>query len=267
MVGFDLESTGTNPAQDRIVTATVVYTIPGTRPRSVNWLIDPDIDVPDEAAEVHGWTTTRLRDQLAGCQAAKIVNGIQRDLPRTAALAEIRDHLAAVIAKQVPLVAMNAAYDLTMLEAELRRHDQRNLAAVVGGGINGIVDPAVLDKAYDAFRRVKGGCKGGKHKCGGCGAENKTLTGLAAHYGVVLAAAHSSDADALCAVRLAARFARLWPDIARLKLSTLHDRQVAWRAEQCNSLRAYFDRIGQEHDGVCPEWPVHRQCTVTKAVA
>jgi DNA polymerase-3 subunit epsilon len=42
---------------------------------------------------------------------------------------------------------------------------------------------------------------------------------------------------------------------------------VTWRREQADSLRAYFDKNGIEHDGVDPGWPVHTSLQQLAGVA
>lgn len=261
MVGYDLEATGINVFEDRIVTAAIVHHTPGQRPRTITWVINPGIDIPTEASDVHGWTNDRLTQFLNGAQAARLHNGRTEPLTREGALFEIAAQVATAIHAEAPLIAANASYDLSLLEAELVRHGIDTIASRPSG-IRGVVDPMVLEKQYDPYRKVnrEGGCKGGKTACGGCGATNKTLTGLAAHYKVLLAGAHDASADAIAALRLVPRLVAAWPEIGRLRLPTLHEHQVTWRREQMKGLRQYFDKVGTEHDGCCGEWPVHSEC-------
>lgn len=259
MVALDTETTGTDVHTDRIVTAAIVHIRPGERPRTITWIIDPGIDIPAEAAEVHGWTNDRLRERLAGAQAIRIHNGREERLTRDGALFEIAAQAATAMHTEAALVLANAAYDLSLLEAELVRHDIDTLSSRPDG-IRGVVDPMVIEKQYDPYRKVKGGCRGGKTPCGGCGAENKTLTGLCLHYKVRHTGAHDASADALAAVRLIPRLVDAWPQIGAWKLSTLHNHQVTWRRDQMDGLRSYFDKIREPHDGCCGSWPLHGQC-------
>lgn len=257
-IGYDLETTGVNVAADRIVTAAVVHHAPGHRPTTLSWLIDPAVDIPVEASDVHGWTADRIAAALQG-REARYTNhkGAHIFMTRGDALESIAGQVAGAMARGTAVIAANAAFDLTLLDAELRRHRLKPLPDRVKGGLAGVVDPMVVEKARDPYRKVKGGCR-----CG-CGATDKTLTGLCLHHKVVLAGAHDAGADALAALRLAIRVVQAWPDVARLRLSTLHEHQVGWRAEQMSSLRAYFDRTGVEHDGCCGEWPLHSACLRT----
>lgn len=262
LVAFDVESTGTEVFGDRIITAAIVHTAPNERPRTLTWVIDPQIEVPAEAAAVHGWTRDRIRTHIGdpASHAARTTNGHTSPLPSAdQAFYEIAGQIALAMSQGVPVVAANAAFDLTMLEAENTRHGVDTLAArLAPGGVRGVVDPMILDKQRDPYRKVKGGCR-----CG-CGATDKTLTGLCKHYGVLLAGAHDASADALAALRLAVRLAGEWPEIARWKLDTLHKHQIEWRRDQMKSLRAYFDRNGTEHDGCCGEWPLHTSCAPSR---
>jgi DNA polymerase-3 subunit epsilon len=262
MTGLDTETTGTSPHNDNIVTAAVVHVVPGEPTRSIQWLIHPGHEIPAEAAEVHGWSTERLEATLDGAEACRIVDEQRAPLTREAALFEVAAQVATTISAGRPLIAANAAFDLTLLESELVRAGIDTISSRPMG-IRGVVDPMVIEKQYDPFRKVKGGCRGGKYACGGCGVEDKKLGSLCTHYQVRLDEAHDATADALAALRLAWRLAHVWPEIGRLRLETLHAHQVGWRREQMDSLRRYFERSGIEHDGCDPSWPLLRQVVET----
>ena len=269
ITGFDTETTGIDAHTARIVTAALVHRIPGQRPNTVEWVIDPGREIPDEAAAVHGYTRARVLDLVGGEGYALRVSGEQRvRMTRDGALNEIAAQVATALHVETPLVIANAPFDATLLDAELARNSIDPITARPTGW-RGIVDPMVLNKQWDPYRKTKGGCTGSRqgYDCGGCGATDSTLTGLCTHYGIVLSAAHSAAADALAAVRLSVKLAGLWPEIARWHLPTLHRHQIEWRRDQMLSLRRYFDKNEIEHDGCCPEWPVHSRCAPAKAVA
>lgn len=271
MVGLDTETTGVDPRQERIVTAAIVHTSPDARPITMQWIIHPGIDIPTEASDVHGWTMDRLERRLEGHGALRIREGRETFISRETALLEIAGQAASAMKRDVAVVVCNASYDLTLLEAELARNGLATLSDMAtlsdkASGIRNVIDPMVLEKAWDPYRKVKGGCRGGKHKCGGCGTEDKTLGSLCLHYGIFHGGAHDAAADTLAAMRLAVRITNLWPDAARLKLSTLFEKQIEWRRSQADSLRKYFDKNGIEHDGVDPGWPLHTDLTNAQAV-
>lgn len=267
VVGFDTETTGVDPLEARIVTAAIVHVQPGARPSIIEWVLDPGREIPAEASAVHGWTRDRVLAEVGGPgRAVRVKDGTRIPMTTDGALGEIAGHLAVAMHTDTAVIAANAAYDLTLLECELVRNGVDTLASRPTG-IRGVVDPMVCEKAWDPFRRVKGGCRGGKHKCGGCGVTDKTLGSLCTHYGLRLPGAHRASVDAVAACRLAVKLMTLWPDTARLKLATLHSHQVTWRREQADSLRAYFDKAGADHDGVDPGWPVHTSLSALAGVA
>lgn len=277
--GFDTETTGTDVFTDRIVTASIVHTAPGQRPRTITWILDPQIEIPEQAAAVHGWTNQRVLERVGGeGRAVRVTDNGAHEMPMTAdaALFEIAGQLGTIIHTEVPLVAANAAYDLSLLEQELARNNIDTLASRPDG-LNGVVDPMVLDKQWDPYRKSCykapgcdveakihecGGCRGGVYQCGGCGATDRTLASLCRHYGLFLGSAHEASADALAAVRLSVRLGELWRDTGRLRLPTLHRKQVEWRRDQQDGLRRFFTRIGESEKAasVCGEWPVHSAC-------
>lgn len=276
IIALDTETTGVEPLEARIVTAAVQFTSPGKRPTSIQWLIHPETDIPDEAAEVHGWTLPLLEKKLNGRPALRILNGEERWLSKEAAVYEIAAKAAVAMGQGIPLVVHNAAYDLTLLEAELARNGCPTLAERPKG-IAGVVDPMVLEKQFDQYRKQCykapgcdpenkvhecGGCRGGKYQCGGCGITDRTLTSLCRHYGIAHTGAHDAAGDALASIRLARRIAGLWPSVGNYQLSTIHTKQIEWRREQQIGLREFFRKVGkhEEADGMCPEWPVHTRC-------
>lgn len=207
LAGFDLETTGVDVESDRIVTACIAEVGGKTPPLAANWLINPGIDVPEQAAAVHGITTDKAKTD--GQDAAEGV-------------AEIVAGLTQVVLAGTPLVIMNAPYDLTLLDREARRYGLETLADKVGGDLR-VVDPRVLDKRVDPYRRGK-----------------RTLTDLCAHYGVKLDGAHSADADAVAACRVAWRIAQQFGEIGNAFLDELHDQQEDWAAAQAASFQEYL---------------------------
>ena len=219
---FDLETTGVDVTRDRIVTAHVgVLDATGAALLAWDWFADPGIDIPDAAAAIHGVTT-----------AAAQAQGRPADL----VIAEIVRTLRAVFAAGIPVVAYNAPYDFSLLHHEALRHGVEPLANPFP-----VIDPLVVDKAYDRWRRGK-----------------RTLQVVAAHYAVQLAEAHEASADALAAGRvaqaLASRFAPWLPPTA----AELHTRQIAWARSQAASLTDYFIQIGRldPEDRVDGSWPL-----------
>jgi DNA polymerase-3 subunit epsilon len=138
----------------------------------------------------------------------------------------------------VPLIVYNSAYDVTLLDRELRRHcDEAWMPHHLP-----IVDPLVLDRALDPYRRTK--------HLGG-----RTLATVSAHYGVPIseADAHGSTADALCAARVAWKIAKWWPTECG-DLDTVQTFQAKSHRAWADHLGGYLVSQGKSDD-VNRHWP------------
>jgi DNA polymerase III subunit epsilon len=224
LAAFDVETTGIDPASDRIVTAAVSIVGGGLPAEDHAWLLDPGIPIPAGAIAVHGITNERVRAE-------------GRD-PREA-VEEIAAVLAAQLSAGVPVIAFNARFDLTCLDREARRHDLQPLVDRIGGAEGMlVVDPYVLDKQLDRFRRGK-----------------RTLGAVCTHYRVPLDEAHAANADALAAARVAWRLGQAFQELRDVDLPTLHRQQIVWAADQAASLEAYFASNGRG-ERVEGAWPI-----------
>jgi len=236
----DSESTGTSVFDDRIITFTVVKIVDGQPAGNRAWTIDPGIEVPPAATEVHGITTEYLR-----------TNGVHP----TEALPQIRDTVAGVLRARRPMVFMNAAFDLSLLESELRRWDLPPLTAVIPDDAwHTLLDPFVLAKGLEHNLRRQY-VKGRKFK----------LPDLCKRYRVPFEETHDATADATGAGLLAIALGNEEPMFTEQGPAQLHQLQKTWRRGQADSLRAYFEKNGTEHDGVDGGWPLHTR--LTEAVA
>ena len=217
---FDLETTGIDVDTCRIVTAHVgVIGAAGEVIERREWLVDPGVEIPTAASLIHGVTTERAR--LEGQSAASAVG-------------EIIAALTDAATRGLPIVAYNAAYDLTILEREASRYGH---SALPGSGP--VVDPLVIDKAVDRYRRGK-----------------RTLSATAAHYGVILDDAHDAGADAVAAGRVAQAIARAYPELAATAVAELHARQVDWCREQAESYQSWRRANGEPEFTTSGAWPV-----------
>lgn len=207
LAGFDTESTGVNVESDRIVTASIVE-VGGEHPAlPANWLLNPGVDIPEAASAVHGISTEKAKTE--GQDAAE-------------GITEIVAALTQIALPGTPLVIMNAPFDLTLLDREARRYGVQPLTEVVGRSLR-VIDPRVLDKQIDPYRRGK-----------------RTLTDLCRHYQVPLEGAHSADGDAIAACRVAWRIASTHGEIGKTFLDELHELQETWAATQAASFQEYL---------------------------
>ena len=216
---FDLETTGIDTATARIVTAHVgLLDEYGEVVERKDWIVDPGVPIPEAATAVHGVSTERAR--RFGRAPAEVVPEI---------LAAIRQ----VFDRGFPLVVYNAPYDLTLLAAEAARVGAEPLTAALP-----VVDPFVIDKAVDRYRKGK-----------------RTLEAAAAVYGVELTDAHDAGADAIAAGRVAQAMARRHVDELDLAAEALHERQVAWCADQAERFTAYMREKRDPEFTTSGAWP------------
>lgn len=202
LAAFDIESTGKDPDDARIVTATLVAIAPGEPPVVKTWLADPGVDIPAEATAIHGVTTAVARE--FGRPARDVVD-------------EVRLKLAEAWADG-PIVIYNASYDLTVVTRECARHHKTPFE--VSGPV---IDPFVIDKALDRYRKG-----------------SRTLATTCQHYGVKLNGAHDATEDALAAARVAWKLAREYARVGYSTPAELHDLTVGWYAKQQASFADYL---------------------------
>lgn len=60
---FDLETTGTQITKDRIVQIAIVKLYPNGNRESKSYLVNPEVEIPDEIALIHGITNERVKDE------------------------------------------------------------------------------------------------------------------------------------------------------------------------------------------------------------
>ncbi|MER7732986.1 3'-5' exonuclease [Streptomyces erythrochromogenes] len=225
LIGFDLETTGTEPGESRIVTAAVVEVRGGAVHERRGWLADPGIAIPEEAAAIHGISTERA---------------VAEGRPVREVADEVAEALVAHWRTGAVVVAYNAAFDLTLLSAELARHGLPSLADRLGGARTGpVVDPLTIDRAVDRFRRGK-----------------RTLEAVCGVYGVTLEAAHDAGADALAAVHVARAIAERHPQVAALTPADLHAQQGTWHARWARDFQSYLRRQGTPDAVIDTAWPL-----------
>ncbi len=234
LVGFDTETTGVDVGTDRIVTAAVVYRASGTT-SARTWLLDPGVPIPPGATAVHGISTEHAR---------------AHGRPPREALEEVASALVAAWRAGVPVVAFNAAYDLSLLDCELRRHGLPTVPQRLGRPAGPVIDPLVLDRAEDRYRRGK-----------------RRLGDLCEVYGVATPEAlHAAHVDVVATLDVLDKIVERFGHLADLDLATLQAYQVhahlAW-AERFNEWRVLQGLPGP---GAELDWPVRAPELAQRAV-
>ena len=220
---WDTETTSTNPAEARIVTAALVGRGGDQPDRVQTWLINPGVPIPPETTAIHGIDDARAQAE-----------GVD---PKTE-LEELAGTMARAIRYGMPLVAFNTAYDWSVLHYELVRHGLPTMHERLDGPPYTLVDPLVLDKQADRYRKG-----------------SRKLKAVATHYGVHLDSWHNAEADALAALGITDAIYEEYPRLGTYDPQRLYLAQQAWREEQQKGLQAHLRKSDQA--AYCaPEWPL-----------
>ncbi len=230
LVGFDTETTGVDVGTDRIVTAAVVRR-DATGTHAHTWLVDPGVPIPEAATAVHGITTDHARAE---------------GRPAAEALDEVAATLVAGWHAGAPVVAFNACYDLSLLDAELRRHGLPTVTQRLGRSAGAVIDPLVLDRALERYRPGK-----------------RRLGDLCAVYGVATPEAlHAAHVDVVATLDLLERIVERYPYLAALDLATLQAYQTHAHLTWAESFNAWRDERGLPGPGAELDWPVRAPAVI-----
>ncbi len=131
LLALDLETTGLDPIEDRIVQVAVMLVGADGAVSDKSWdgIVDPGVPIPVGASNVHGITTARAR---------------QEGMPPLDALRRMARFIDDAAEGGVPLVIYNAPFDWPFVLAEAQRHG-------VSIAQPDIVDPLVIDRAVDRY--------------------------------------------------------------------------------------------------------------------
>lgn len=231
LCGFDSETTGVDVydvENTKIVSFSMILKDPlYTEPRIKEWLLNPEIEIPSGASDVHGITTEHAREF-----GMNYVQGIR----------EIMEFFHWTVGEGIPLVAYNGAFDLTLL---------KNQAEYVGvespeGFWDSVfmLDPLVMDRAVDQYRKGK-----------------RTLSIVASLHGYSLEDAHEATADVLATLHVAEA---LVPKYLKhherngRPINTKSDMMMAQKfnyMQSARSLEAYFRRT-DPNKTLNKSWPI-----------
>lgn len=238
---FDLETTGVDVETDRIVTGTWLTGSADGLESTTNWLVNPGVEIPKQASDVHGITTEHAREHGVAPQNA---------------VEEIAELLCQAWVAREPVVIYNAPYDLTLFDRELRRHGRPGFPVGLLASVQDedgqvcpplVVDPLVIDKRLEKYVRGKGA---------------RRLVNTCARYGIVLTdeEAHTSQGDTTAAFRLAWKMAHRMP-VSDMTIDELQEAQREWHTTQTRDFAWYLGKSGkpEEAERVLAEagqWPL-----------
>jgi DNA polymerase-3 subunit epsilon len=207
---FDTETGGVDVTKDCIVTAFVglIETATGNLVEEDSWLVQPNSRIHAEATKVHGITAEHAK---------------AHGLPPKVALAQMNTILTGFSDAGVPIVAFNARFDFSILRFQYLKEFGWLTAKERAIDPKLVIDPYVIDKALDPFRKG-----------------SRILTAMAPYYGIPAAAnAHDARADCIMAGALALKLLE-HPRLASLTLEQIHRKQILEAGRQATSLEAYF---------------------------
>jgi DNA polymerase-3 subunit epsilon len=228
LLGFDIESTGVDQWEDRVVTFSMVYSAyRGANPEILEWLIDPGVEIAEGATAVHGISTEYAAE--FGKQAHNAMPYIARRMEK------IVDH-------GIPFVIYNAPFDTTMIYNEFERYNVP-LRYTREQMFSKVIDPLVIDKACDKYRKG-----------------SRKLTDTAKLYGYDLTNAHNSTADVEATLHITRQLGKFFKP--EMTIEHLQDMQKAAKMEQSTSFQKYLrEKRDEEGNLVDPfavintEWP------------
>ncbi len=227
-LAFDTETSGVDVFNDHIVQA-VLSLYDGdenTLIKEREWFIDPGIDIPQGAVDVHGFSNEFLKEH---------------GKPTKDVISEISDTLIEWYDEaqyDTVLSIMNAPFDTSILNAELARigHSAVNWDSFLIG------DVLVIDKAIDKFRKG-----------------SRKLVDMAKHYKIKFdeSEAHDAGFDNWLSVAVLSRILKKRPVDASLSgHQHFMEFQRKAKAEQAKSFQSYLRR--KENDDsivINGDWP------------
>lgn len=224
IVAFDTETTGVDTENDRIITAFVgLFDVHSNSfVEEYHWLLDPGVEIPEGATDVHGYTTEDV--QQAGMDPAIGAFEVTRTLDK-------------FDRRGLPIAAYNARFDFTLLDREMQRHYPLIRPFIP----HLVLDPYVMDKDAEPYRKG-----------------SRKLVDTARHYRVPIETnAHDAAADCLMTARLAVALLRTRHWSGRT-LPDIHRRQIQSAAQQARGFAGYLRKQGRgdEASKIQTEWPL-----------
>lgn len=218
-LALDTETTGVDVFADRIVEVAAVLVHPdGTVGDTYATIVNPGIEIPTGASDIHGITTARA---------------VEEGIPTAVALLEVAERI--FDHGHAPVVMFNARFDWPLMLAEAERHD------VDFPVFAPVLDPFLVDRMMDRYRKG-----------------NRKLVSVAQHYAVELdeADAHGAVADAVAAARVMRAIVARYPAVGRRTLGSVYIRQVRGHEVWREGFVDYKRRTGDPGFDEPPGWPI-----------
>lgn len=227
LVTWVTETTGVDTDNDRIITCFIRATDNKNVVFEKNWVIDPGVEIPKEASDVHGMTTEWIREN-----GRKDVEEVIKDIFYTLELAAGDGHI---------VTGYNNSFDLSILDSEVRRHMDGYKLKLENARY---LDPVIFSRKF--YKYKKGG-----HQ----------LITVAKRNGIMIEEdrLHAADYDAEVTEKLVPiMLNRAWKELEDERqgmspdefITFLQDKQRLWKAEWAEGITSYFAKQGKtEEDG------------------
>lgn len=219
-LGFDLETTGVDVKTARIVSSSLVTydKDTGAMDRDSS-LVNPGVHIPESSSEIHGIYD---KDVVGAPLWSDYVVYTERVIQ-------------AAWIKGAVLVGHNISYDLTVLDAELRRTGHYPEGFVVCGPI---CDTMVLHRKL--------------------GYKKATLDAATRDFGITNEGAHDAEEDVVATLKLLIAQIGRSSSLSQTYLSDLFIDQRGFHSKWASGLTDYFRRVGRmtQDESVCGDWPI-----------
>ena len=227
-VTLDAETTGVDTDNDRIITFFLRARDEDRVVFEKNWVINPGVEVPKEASDVHGMTTEWLQENGRTDVSLAIY-----EIVREILMWGLKGHV---------VCGFNHAFDLAMLEAEENRTGTEYPQLGIHRGSLRFIDPAIFSRVFDKY--VKGG-----HK----------LITVAQRNGIEVEEdrLHAADYDVEVTEKLVKIFLnRAWQELPQVRKGKTPDEFVTalqkWQADEkqkwAEHTTEYFESTGKTND-------------------
>lgn len=224
LIGFDTETTGTDPKTARILQAAIITRDPDgvMADGDVVAYVDPGIPIPAESSAIHKITAETLREQNAW--------------PSHSAIPFLLGVITGrAIIRNCPLVIYNAPYDWPLIMEESKRVEGFSYPYF---GDPKFLDPLVIDRALDKYRK-----------------SSRKLEDVAKFYDVPLGeSAHGAPADAEASIGVMRALISRFPELKKYSIDEMQGLQAQWYATWRDGINKFWQGKGIA-DRITGEWP------------
>jgi DNA polymerase-3 subunit epsilon len=219
-LGFDLETTGVNVDEDRIVTISMILRDLNSDDEDQENMttFNPGIPIPPGATAINGITDEMVKDGDKPADELPFFHGILKE----------------AWAAGIPIVGSNLPYDLSLFAAELQRHN--DIKFEVAGPL---LDTMVLHRMVSGQRKAN-------------------LAAMCEYYKIENKKAHNSSSDVVTTLDILQEMISRSAYLRETDLRDLYVAQRQSHRHWAANMQQFFDRIGKTEQ-VNGDWPINRK--------